>query len=132
MRPRRIVVLTAALGLSFGVITQSYGKEPASSAKTALDEYIAKPDRTYSWKIARTIPGDGYTTFVVDMKSQTWRSIPEVDRSVWQHWLVIVKPETVTYDTAFLTIGGGKNDAQVPAGPSDQLVRFAKATNTVT
>jgi PhoPQ-activated pathogenicity-related protein len=65
------------------------------------------------------------------MKSQTWRSVPEVDRSVWQHWLVIVKPETVKYQTAFLTIGGGKNDGQAPAGPSEQLVRFAKMTNTV-
>jgi PhoPQ-activated pathogenicity-related protein len=78
-----------------------------------------------------TIPGDGFTTFLVDLQSQSWRSIPEVDRVVWQHWLVIVKPATVKRDTAFLMVGGGKNGGPAPAGPSSQLVHFAKMTNTI-
>jgi hypothetical protein len=56
-----------------------------AAADNPLDDYIAKPDSTYSWKLLKTIPGEGYTTFVVDMKSQTWRAVPEVDRPVWQH-----------------------------------------------
>ena len=39
----------------------------------------------YRYNPTATIPGDGYTTFVVDLKSQSWRSLPEVDRTVWQH-----------------------------------------------
>jgi PhoPQ-activated pathogenicity-related protein len=100
-------------------------------SKTALDEYIARPDPTYSWKLVKTVRGDGYTTFVVDLTSQSWRSSPEVDRSVWQHWLVIVKPETVEHDTAFLTIGGGRNGGQAPNGPSAQTVHYAKSTASV-
>lgn len=104
---------------------------PVNGPKTPLDEYIAKPDPTYAWKVVQTLPGDGVTTYVVDMKSQTWRAVPEVDRPVWQHWLVIVKPNTVRHETAFLTIGGGRNGGQPPDQPSPNTVQIAKATNSV-
>jgi len=105
--------------------------EPVPHRKNPLDEYVGKVDPTYSWKVVQTIPSDGYTTFVVDMKSQSWRSPADVDRPVWQHWLVVVKPETVKHKTAFLTIGGGKNDGKAPNGPNPQTVKFATATHTV-
>src|SRR5208282_928218 len=82
-------------------------------------------------KVVQTIPGAGYTTFIVDMNSQTWRAVPEVDRPVWQHWLVVVKPETVAHDTALLMIGGGKNDGMPPTRPSPETVLFATATHSV-
>jgi PhoPQ-activated pathogenicity-related protein len=105
--------------------------ERPAGKKTALDEYIAKPDSTYSWKLVKTVPGDGVTTFVLDLKSQTWRAPPDVDRNVWQHWLVVVKPDKVKHDTAHLRIGGGRNGSKAPEGPNDQSVRFAKETGTV-
>src|SRR5436190_19433981 len=83
--------------------------------KTPLDDYLAKPDATYAWKLVKTVPGDGVTSYVLDLKSQTWRSTPEVDRPVWQHWLTITRPDKVTSDTALLTIGGGRNGGDVPA-----------------
>src|SRR5207244_298622 len=101
------------------------GAEP-TNGKTALDEYVFKSDPTFSWKLVNTIPGDGYTTYVLDLVSQTWRAKPEVDRPVWQHWLVIVKPDKVEYDTAHLRIGGGRNGGEPPEGPDAQLVRLAK------
>jgi PhoPQ-activated pathogenicity-related protein/S-formylglutathione hydrolase FrmB len=106
-------------------------KEPAAVKKTPLDDYVAKADPTYSWKLVKTIPGDGCTTFVVDLKSQSWRAAPEVDRAVWQHWLVIVKPDEVKYDTAFLRIGGGRNGGEPPDKPNPQSVLMAKSTNSV-
>jgi PhoPQ-activated pathogenicity-related protein len=107
------------------------GAEPIAPKKTALDDYIAKPDRTYSWKLVKTIPGDGVTTFILDLKSQTWGAVPRVNRTVWQHWLVIVKPDKVKHPTAFLRIGGGNNDNPVPKQPNPQSVRMARATHTV-
>jgi PhoPQ-activated pathogenicity-related protein len=107
------------------------GQEPAKTSKTALDDYIARPDPTFSWKLVNTIPGDGYTTFVVDMKSQTWRKTPEVDRPVWQHWLVIVKPDEVKHDTAYLRIGSSNNNNPAPDKPTAQIVTLAKATHSV-
>jgi PhoPQ-activated pathogenicity-related protein len=115
----------------FGISSRSFAEDASTGGKTPLDDYIAKPDPTYSWKVVNTIPGDGHMTFVVDLKSQTWRSQPEVDRTVWQHWLVVVKPEVVKHDTAFLIIGGGKNGGPAPADPSPQAVKFAKMTNSV-
>src|SRR5262245_63982866 len=65
---------------------------PALAEETALDRYVAKPDATYSWKVVRTVPSAGAMQFIVDLKSQTWRSEEDVDRPVWQHWLNVVKP----------------------------------------
>src|SRR5262245_21367290 len=109
----------------------AWGDAQAPRKKTALDEYVAKADPSYAWKLVKTIPGDGVTTFVLDLKSQTWRAVPEVDRPLWQHWLVIVKPDKVRHDTAYLRIGGGRNGSEAPNGPSTQSVQFARGTGTV-
>ena len=79
------------------------------AGETALDRYVAKPDPTYSWKVYQKTEGGGATQFVVDLKSQTWRSSKEVDRTVWQHWLTIVAPAKPTSKFAFLFITGGSN-----------------------
>jgi PhoPQ-activated pathogenicity-related protein len=105
--------------------------EPVNGPKTALDEHVAKPDPTYEWKVVNTVRGDGVTTFIVDLKSQTWRAAPEVDRAVWQHWLVVVKPDAVKHATAFLNIGGGRNGTPAPAAASPSSVQMAKATSSV-
>jgi PhoPQ-activated pathogenicity-related protein len=127
IRQRLVTIRLAGLALLLFTPAPSV----AQTTKTPLDEYIAKADPTFSWKLIKTIPGDGYTTFVVDLKSQSWRSPPEVDRAVWQHWLVITKPNVVQHDTAFLRIGGGKNGDAAPERPSQQSVVLATSTNTV-
>jgi PhoPQ-activated pathogenicity-related protein len=120
-----------ALAFLFGLTATASANQPAVPNKTALDDYIAKRDPTYSWKLVQTIPGDGVTTFVLDLKSQTWQAPPNVDRAVWQHWLVIVKPDQVKHDTAFLRIGGGRNGSSAPSKPNAQSVHIARATNSV-
>jgi PhoPQ-activated pathogenicity-related protein len=120
-----------ALLLGITLTAGAAGAEPVNGPKTPLDEYVAKPDPAYAWKVVKTVPGDGCTTFVVDLTSQSWRSVPDVDRPLWQHWLVVVKPQTVRHDTAYLTIGGGRNGGPPPDGPNAQSVRMAKATNSV-
>jgi PhoPQ-activated pathogenicity-related protein len=122
--------LAALIGLALTLATAAPCAEPPGG-KTPLDDYIARPDATYSWKVLKTIPGDGYTTFVVDLKSQSWRAPPQVDRSVWQHWLVVVKPDVVKHPTAFLRIGSGANDGKVPDRADPGSVLTATATNTV-
>src|SRR5262252_4118186 len=82
--------------------------------KTPLDDYLAKPEPAYAWKLVKTIPGNGVTSYVLDLNSQIWRSTPEVDRPVWQHWLTITRPDKVTGDTALLNIGGGRNGGEAP------------------
>ena len=103
----------------------------APPKKTPLDDYLARPDPAYAWKLVRMIPGDGVTSYVLDLKSQTWRSSPEVDRPVWQHWLTITRPDRVTSDTALLTIGGGRNGTDAPATAPADAVDRARRSGTV-
>jgi PhoPQ-activated pathogenicity-related protein len=101
------------------------------AGETALDRYVRKPDATYSWKVVNTVKGDGLTQFIVDLKSQTWRTEKDVNRPLWQHWLVIVKPEKPASKTAFLFIGGGDNAGTTPRSAEERTLRIARATNTV-
>ena len=101
------------------------------AARTALDRYVESPDPSYRYELAGTIPGDGYTAFVIDMTSQTWRAPGEVDRSVWRHWLTVIKPAEVKHKKAFLYITGGNNTSDPPKTPDENLVRMAAATGSV-
>jgi PhoPQ-activated pathogenicity-related protein len=98
------------------------------AGETALDRYVAKPDATYSWKVVKKSEGGGASQFIVDLKSQTWRSPKEVDRTVWQHWLHVVTPSKPKSNVAFLFITGGSNgDAPKRA----ELGVIATLTNSV-
>ena len=101
------------------------------AGETALDRYVAKPDPTYSWKVAKELPGNPVTQYFVDLKSQTWRTTKDVDRTVWQHWLIVVKPEKVTSDTAFLYITGGHNGGDPPKSADSLVLQIAEATHSV-
>lgn len=103
----------------------------AAEQETALDRYIAQPDPAFAWKLASQHQGDGYTTYVIDLTSQTWRSEEDVDRPVWKHWLTVVKPDKLKYHTAFLTIGGGDNDDPQPQKASNRSVELALYTNSI-
>jgi PhoPQ-activated pathogenicity-related protein len=105
---------------------------PSSNQETALDRYIAKPDSSYSWKLVNTIPGEGSTTFVLEVTSQTWRSAAEVDRPQWKHWLTIVKPDKLAHTKAFLYIGGGNNNNPAPSAASARVSQIAMDSGTVT
>ncbi|HIA47046.1 MAG TPA: PhoPQ-activated pathogenicity [Candidatus Hydrogenedentes bacterium] len=107
------------------------GNSGFAAEETALDRYVAKPDDSYKWELVRTISDDGYTGFVLDLTSQTWRNETEIDRPVWHHWLTIVKPDNVDYNTALLYIDGGKNGGEPPAEVSQRFVDLAIGTNTV-
>ncbi len=100
-------------------------------AKTALDDYIARKDGSYAWSVVKTTTGEGFTGFIVDMTSQTWRKPSEVDRTVWQHWVSVVKPDQVKTDTALLFIGGGRNDGRIPDRPSRRITEMAVAARAV-
>jgi len=116
---------------TLGVLVALATTSLAYSGETALDRYVAKPDPAFGWSVAKTIPGDGWTAFVLDLKSQTWRSKDEVDRPIWQHWLTIVKPTGATANTALLYIGGGENAKDAPEKPGERVVGLALGSKTV-
>ena len=124
------VALVCCLSASASVSAES---PPAIQlpARTALDEYVQKPDPAYRWKTVASIPGPDFTAYVIDMVSQTWRQSTEVDRTEWQHFLTVVVPEKLKYDTALLLIGGGRNGKEPPSKPNERVTGIAMATGAV-
>ena len=100
--------------------------------QTALDRYIAAADPAYKYALVQTTPGQGFTTFVLDMTSQTWRTSAEVNRTEWRHWVTIIKPDQIKHSTGFLFItGGSNNNAKPPDSAPPNLTALAVDTGTV-
>lgn len=102
-----------------------------AAKETALDRYVATPDSNYRYELVSKTEGSGFTTHVIDMTSQAWRTPEEVDRPVWRHWLTIIRPKQVKSDVGFLYITGGANGAKPPDKPDAMLINMALDTGTV-
>ncbi len=122
-----ISLLTALIvvGCAHGAGTRTSG------TRTALDAYIAKPDSNYHYEMLKRVEGAGWTGYLLDMTSQSWRSPEEVDRVLWQHWIRIIRPEGASFDTALLLITGGRNGGSPPTSIDDMLIKIAMETRTV-
>ena len=123
------VLLVALMGPGSTLLADNTAKLPP---KTALDDYIAKPDPSYQWHLVKTVKRHGCTVYLVDMTSQTWRTPQEVDRPLWKHWLIVAKPDKLAYHTAFLGVFGGSNGRKAPDPAKSMVVRIAKITKSVT
>jgi PhoPQ-activated pathogenicity-related protein len=99
--------------------------------RTALDEYVARPDTNYSFHLVSSHPGKGYTTFVLEMTSQKWLTTNEVDRPIWKHWMILVKPDKVNSTKSLLFISGGHNGGKPPTSGDPHLAQIAVATKSV-
>ena len=103
----------------------------ARNDRTALDEYVAAPDPNYSFCVVKTVPGKGQTTYILEMTSQAWLTTNEVDRPIWKHWMIVVRPDQVATDKSLLLISGGNNRSDPPKGADQALLRIALATRSV-
>ncbi len=101
------------------------------AAATPLDDYIARPDASYTYSVVNAIDHPLGKIYVIDMKSQTWRTEKEVNRTLWQHWLSIIVPNDVSSDTALLWINGGSNGGKPPSNPDMMTVQIALQSKTV-
>src|SRR5437870_6408960 len=128
---RSALTFTAAFFLSAAALLASSAERTRLSSPTALDHYVAAPDSNYTWRLANSVQGEGYTTYIVDMISQAWLTTNEVNRTLWQHWLTIVKPDKLTSTTGLLFIGGGANKKEQPAKAEANIVTIATNSGTV-
>ncbi len=108
-----------------------HAEPPAGSKLTPLDNYVAKPDSAYAWNVAETIQSGSLTTHVIRLTSQRWRTEQEVDRPLWEHWLVVTVPAKITTDRVFLMIGGGSHTSPQPKGPDAITGAIAASTGGV-
>ena len=117
--------------LILALLTVAVVLQQSAWANTPLDDYVNTIDPISDWTLHSTIPGAGYTAYVLDLTSQNWRSSSEVTTTQWQHWLTVVKPDTVSYDQAVLFIGGGDNSDAAPiAGSPEVFIGSLTATLT--
>ncbi len=142
LNTRRTLALLCALALSIGATgcskadnsslpAKTNDSKPAPQTTTALDRYVAAPDTNYSYRLVQTVPGQGQTTYILEMTSQAWLTTAEVDRPIWKHWMVIVKPEVIESPKSLLFIGGGSNKNDPPKGADQNLVQIAIATKSI-
>jgi PhoPQ-activated pathogenicity-related protein len=54
-----------------------------------------------------------------------------VDRTLWKHWLTLIKPNNATSDKALLWINGGSNRSSTPDAPDKLIAGIAMAANAV-
>jgi PhoPQ-activated pathogenicity-related protein len=97
-----------------------------------LDAYVHAADPSYQYALNSTITGPGFTDYVINMTSQTWRSASEVNHPDWQHWLQIIVPTTVTSKTDVLQIGGGSNSSTPPTTADSIGVLTATSLGAIT
>jgi PhoPQ-activated pathogenicity-related protein len=141
-RRRCLSVLFAASALPFlasaaGSSSSEPQTKPAApysrvtAGGTALDNYIAAPDTNYTFSVNGAIPGKDHTTYILDLTSQSWLTTNEVDRPLWKHWLIVVKPNEVATSKSFLFISGGANGRPAPKSADNNFIQIALATKSV-
>lgn len=104
---------------------------PRGIRKTALDEYVQTPDPAYKWELANTVDGGSYKTYMIKLTSQGWRTEKDVNRVLWEHWLVVSVPNELKTNKAFLMVGGGGNDKDMPKSADAITLAVAKETGSV-
>ena len=98
---------------------------------TPLDDYVNRPDPSYTFRVAKSIRQKDCLVYLIDMKSQSWRTKQEVNRTLWQHWLTIIRPDKIANDTALLWITGGSNERPAPNSAEKMTLEIALASQTV-
>jgi PhoPQ-activated pathogenicity-related protein len=94
-----------------------------NNPKEALEAYVKQDDGQFSYQYLTSIPASGLTLYLYNMVSQEWRSSDEIDRTLWQHQLVIAVPDTVISTTSMLFVGDNDNDAP-PPDASDIIIQI--------
>src|SRR5438045_8359561 len=65
------------------------------------------------------------------MSSQSWLIPNAVHGPLWNHWLIVVKPNTVSSSKSFLFISGGANDGRAPNSGDGNMSKIAVATKSI-
>ena len=128
-----VPVVGRAIGTHIGLFLAVFSLADVAHAveQTALDRYVAAPDPSYRYHPVSTTSGDGLTTTVLRMTSQTWLTEKEVDHPVWEHWLTVVRPAKVASSKALLFITGGSRDRGAPPIDRPKLAAVAMASGSV-
>lgn len=87
-----------------GNSTKTVVSQNTSTAATALQDYLKKPDNAYKWEIKDSFPAADGMAYSLLLTSQQWKQY------TWNHQLTIIVPKELRYDGALLFINGGSNN----------------------
>jgi PhoPQ-activated pathogenicity-related protein len=81
---------------------KNYARETNTSKQTPLDTYVWTYDDTAGYELyPQTYSGKGWTGYILNFNSGLWQ--PQTSsRPLWQHWLTVCVPDTVTEKTALM------------------------------
>ncbi len=133
----RFASVVALLLISAGVITITTCEAPDTVQEeqavttTPLDMYVDTTDSSFEYEMVHESEGDGHTFYVLRVVSQEWLSEDLVEDPSWWHWVSVAVPEQVEHDTAFIWIGGGSRNSNMPTQAEDMLSSAASLTNSV-
>lgn len=103
----------------------------AMERETVLDRYVAEVDAVYAWEERGSSKSWRHKTYFLNLVSQEWRSADEVDRTVWEHELIVTLPNmpgrSSPRNTALLLIDGGVNTSDRLTQSEDAIVLLANA-----
>ena len=103
----------------------------AAPRKTALDEYVAKSDPAYSWKLTTKVERPSSTGFILEMTSQSWGADKKVDRTNWIHTVTVIQPKDLKSNIGLLFITGGANDGRPRTTVDATMAGIAENTGSV-
>ncbi len=99
---------------------------------SALETYVQADDYTATeYNPGSPVNFAGGKMYVLDLKSQTWRSLADLDKPEWHHWLRVYVPDGAISTTALLSIGSGSNSASPNLSPNTTLTALATQLGSV-
>lgn len=97
-----------------------------------LEDYNKIFDESCKWEIHEIIKNSEFQIHLLKFQSLRWRHENEVDQPQWTHWLTIIHPNEIKFDTALLFVEGGSHGS-LPPSPEQlkKLVAAAAASHSV-
>ena len=109
------------LGQALLALAVSVVAWPSASAEETRSTATWPSRSAYEYRLLSTDKGRGYRAYILEMTSQTFLTKADVDRTLWKHSVIIVKPTKVRHHTGMLMITGGSNGKEPPTKASDMV-----------
>lgn len=119
------------IALVSSAVTARAKEAVATTDASPLIEYVEADAPNYHWEVVKSVAGNTAETTVIKLTSQAWRGPEDVDRTVWEHYLVVVKPAQLKTDKCFLVVAGGANDRPAPDNANMVVKTIAETTGSI-
>lgn len=130
MNKKNLLLIQAMIMLMI-LACRTTPQPPVTETLNPFESYVNTVDSVFSFETVDTIPGEGYTTYVIRMVSQRWLTTSEVKDPLWWHWLTVVVPDGAKGNTGMLFIGGGNRKREQPKKPNDLALQTALLSQSV-